>query len=95
MKVCIKTKTQRGKVAAWVEVPIDLHVLKKELSMKSEYEDFEIIAYTLPFKISKKTPISTINERARHYLNIHQESENLKHYLVDNRPRSGFGNFYL
>lgn len=48
-------------VGAWFTPPIDMEDVKERISLNSEYEEYAIHDYELPFEISEYTPISEIN----------------------------------
>ncbi|MFU0788934.1 MAG: Antirestriction protein (ArdA) [Virgibacillus proomii] len=48
-------------VGDWFTPPIDMEKVKERIGLNSEYEEYAIHDFELPFEISEYTPISEIN----------------------------------
>lgn len=48
-------------VGAWFRPPIDIEEVNEKIGLNSEYEEYVIHDYELPFKIDEYTPIHEIN----------------------------------
>lgn len=48
-------------VGAWFTPPIDMENVKERIGLNSEYEEYAVHDYELPFEIDEYTPITEIN----------------------------------
>src|SRR5690625_3036243 len=48
-------------VGAWFTPPIDMEDVKERIGLNSEYEEYAVHDYELPFEIDEYTPITEIN----------------------------------
>ena len=48
-------------IGAWFTPPIDMEEVKERIGLNSEYEEYAIHDYELPFEVDEYTPISEIN----------------------------------
>lgn len=70
-------------VGAWFTPPIDFDEMKERIGLSSQYEEYAIHDYELPFTIDEYTPIEEVNRLCAMVMNLPDEIRAELHALKD------------